>query len=80
MFTDARFCLRLAEAYFREHGNLNIPKAYCTAEGVRLGQWLAVQRRKCRDGTLSQDKLSRLTSIGFIGGEGSNSGRLFLQN
>ena len=62
---------RLAEAYFREHGNLNIPKAYCTAGGVRLGQWLAVQRRKCRDGTLSQDKLSRLTSIGFIGGEGT---------
>ena len=42
------------------------------ADGIRLGQWLVVQRRKCRGGTLSQDKLSRLTSIGFICGEGES--------
>lgn len=34
---------RLAEAYFLEHGNLEIPADY-TVQGIRLGKWIAAQR------------------------------------
>lgn len=54
-----------AEKYYCEHGDLNIPKCYCSADGKRLGQWLIVQRRKYREGKLSPDKISRLESIGM---------------
>ena len=73
-----------AEQYYHEHGDLNIPKSFCSSDGKCLGQWLVVQRRKHREGKLSADKISRLEQIGMRWGSWErvniNSGRLFLQN
>lgn len=35
---------RLAEDYRRNHGDLDVPAAYVTEEGVRLGTWICRQR------------------------------------
>ena len=37
----------LASRYYREHGNLEVPCEYCM-EGVNLGKWISVQRRRYR--------------------------------
>ena len=59
----------LAEAYFREHGNLNIPPKY-TADGIWLAKWLNEQRQICignRKGKkLSQEQIDRLNAIGMV--------------
>ena len=34
----------VAAAYYREHGNLNVPSEYVTPDGVLLGKWVARQR------------------------------------
>ena len=54
---------RMAAAYRAAHGDLEIPKGY-TEGGVRLGEWLAVQRRKHRLGTLSAERTARLEHLG----------------
>ncbi len=33
-----------AEQYYKEHNNLDIPKYYVNADGIRLGRWIAKQR------------------------------------
>ena len=33
-----------ATAYYKEHGNLNVPSEYVTPDGVLLGKWIARQR------------------------------------
>ena len=32
------------EKYYKEHGNIDVPKNYVTQEGVKLGSWLNNQR------------------------------------
>ena len=34
----------VADAYYHEHGNLNVPSEYVTPDGVLLGKWVARQR------------------------------------
>ena len=55
----------LAATYHREHGNLNIPNRYKTADGYSLGEWIRSQREKKRNGTLEKDKEERLNAIGM---------------
>lgn len=60
---------RQAEAYYREHGDLKVPKRYLTAEGLPLGSWLATQRKVKRglcSGRLTQEQIDRLDKIGMI--------------
>ena len=56
--------------YYRTHGNLDIPNAYCSPKGLKLGGWLRRQRllRKGKtNGTkLTQEQVARLNSIGMV--------------
>lgn len=64
-------CYREAEAYYRAHGDLQVPQDYVTGDGCRLGQWLANMRTRYRElreedrtgATLEQ--IQRLESIGM---------------
>lgn len=53
---------RLAEAYFREHGNLNIPMRY-VVDGIWLGRWLYSLRK--RKDTLNSEQITKLDRIGM---------------
>lgn len=53
------------EAYSKEHHHLDIEVDYVTPDGLRLGAWLATQRNKYRTGTLSQERIQRLESLGI---------------
>ena len=53
---------RLAEAYFRAHGELNVPMKY-VVDGIRLGQWLYFLRKQ--KNTLSPEQITRLDHIGM---------------
>ena len=60
---------RHAEAYFREHGNLDVISAYVCEDGYRLGVWISNQRgrRKGRAGRmLTDEQIARLERIGMI--------------
>lgn len=56
----------LAEKYYKEHGNLLIPGTYVTNEGVKLGRWIGTQRYNYKERILSEEKISKLESIGMI--------------
>ena len=58
---ERRFAL--AKSYFEANGDLNI-KTNFVADGVWLGKWLAEQKKKHKDGTLSADYAKRLEQIG----------------
>ena len=53
---------RLAERYYRENGNLNVPANY-VADGVWLGRWLDEQRKKTD--RLTPDQMKRLEALGM---------------
>ena len=58
-----------ASLYAAEHGNLNIPKAYRTENGLSLGMWLVTQRRVRRGtagGVLTESQIARLDGIGMV--------------
>ncbi|MBQ7435811.1 MAG: Helicase associated domain protein [Oscillospiraceae bacterium] len=61
-----------AVEYHRTHGNLDVPAAYVTPDGVKLGAWL---RRLCRiragktqRGRLTEEQIERLDALGMIWG------------
>lgn len=57
-----------ASIYYAEHGNLNVPVSYTTPDGLSLGSWLQIQRfvrAGKRAGTLTQQQIDRLDSIGM---------------
>lgn len=53
-----------ATAYHAAHGGLDIPFSHVTADGFRLGSWLAQRRRECRRGTLAAGKTAALDALG----------------
>lgn len=64
---DEKF--RLAEQYYREHGNLEVPREY-TVQGVRLGRWVnALRSARVRPDSshyrLDADRIRQLDSIGM---------------
>lgn len=64
-------CFQEAKAYFQEHGNLEVPKRYCTETGISLGQWLDTQRRVRSGrtaGILTEEQITRLDAIGMVWG------------
>ena len=59
----------LAKEYYTEHGNLNIPVAYCV-DGVKLGRWISNIRSKRKNPKssgmmLDESRIAMLDSIGM---------------
>ena len=57
--------------YHREHGCLDVPAYYVTADGLRLGAWLAALRKTKAE--LSAEQVARLDALGFAWGARSNN-------
>ena len=55
--------------YYQEHGDLNIPAAYRTPDGVQLGTWIArqrdIRRGKAKGSPLTDEQIARLDSLGM---------------
>ena len=51
--------------YYRVHGNLDIPANYVNPNGIPLGGWYRSVRNQHRDGTLSEERIRMLESIGI---------------
>ena len=65
-----------AEAYWREHGNLDVPMRYKTPEGYSLGSWIQVQRRVRagkKEGALSDERIAKLDALGMRWGSVSDA-------
>jgi hypothetical protein len=56
----------LAKIYFRENGNLLVPANYETADGVKLGSWVATQRNKYKNNKLSEIQIERLEKLSIV--------------
>ena len=57
-----------ARQYYREKGNLKVPKSYLTQTGLTLGSWIQTQRRVRAGsvtGNLSEEKVRKLDEIGM---------------
>ena len=52
------------ERYVEKNGNAEVPEKYVSASKKKLGQWVGVQRQ--RSSSLSELRLERLSSIGFV--------------
>ncbi len=56
--------------YYRMHGNLDIPNAYCSPKGLKIGGWLRRQRLirkgKTKGAELTKEQIARLDSIGMV--------------
>ena len=62
-----------ALAYYRKHGDLNVPAAYRTEKGFALGNWLnnlrSARLGKNRQTPPTQDQIARLDAIGMRWGD-----------
>ncbi len=56
---------KLAEAYYKDNGNLQIPQNY-VINGKKLGKWINTQRLQYNLGKLSKDRIDKLNAIGMI--------------
>lgn len=56
--------------YYREYGNLDIPNAYISPKGLKIGGWIRRQRLlrkgKTNGARLTQDQIDRLDGIGMV--------------
>lgn len=57
--------------YHKEHGCLDVPAYYVTADGLRLGAWLVSLRNAKAE--FSAEQVSRLDALGFAWGARSNN-------
>ena len=57
---------KLAEDYFKKHGNLKIHTNYVAENGEPLGRWIATKRCEYLAGTLSKEKQEKLECIGMV--------------
>lgn len=54
-----------AAAYYKEHGNLNVPAGYVSPTGYKLGSWIADRREKGRE-KHSPERQKRLDELGMV--------------
>lgn len=57
-----------AKAYYEEHGDLEVPRRYKTANGYSLGNWLSTQRKVYNGvqyGELNSERIEKLNKIGM---------------
>lgn len=52
--------------YKKANGSLDVPAAYVTETGCRLGKWLRHQREAYKAGTLSAERAKKLSAIGMV--------------
>lgn len=60
---------RYAKQYYRQYGNLEVPKRYKTPEGYSLGMWILTQRRVRAGsvpGRLGEERIRKLDAIGMV--------------
>ena len=57
---------RHSEEYFKQHGDLMVPTKYVCKDGYALGRWISLKRRQYANGTMSENNVARLESIGMI--------------
>jgi hypothetical protein len=58
-----------ASRYYKEFGNLLVPKNYKTKDRLSLGSWIQTQRRVKKGilpGILTDERIKKLNSIGMI--------------
>ena len=55
-----------AAEFFREHGNLSVPRKYIAGNGKNLGIWLQRQRAGRRRGTLAGWQVKMLDGLGMV--------------
>ncbi len=58
-----------AKKYYRQYGNLQVPKRYKTEQGYSLGSWILTQRKVRHGeqyGVLGADRIKKLDSIGMV--------------
>ena len=58
-----------AKEYYEKHGDLRVPTCYKTKDGLRLGQWICVQRERYKGRTgspIREEETRRLNEIGMI--------------
>ena len=59
-----------AKAYYAEHGNLDVPISYVTADGFKLGLWLSNLRNVYHDRSksyrLTDEQVESLNAIGMV--------------
>ena len=60
------YMYKLAEDYYKAHGNLLITRNYVTQNGEPLGRWIATRRCEYMAGTLSKEKQEKLEAIGMV--------------
>lgn len=59
-----------AKIFYQEHGHLNVPTGYCSADGLKIGTWIRRQR-DLRAGKIdkgippSEEQIARLDAIGM---------------
>lgn len=53
-----------AQAYYTEHGDLDVPTTFITNDGFRLGAWICDQRERVHK--LSNERKKRLDEIGML--------------
>lgn len=53
----------LAQSYYSEHGNLDMPYQYKASNGYCLGAWVNQQKKKCREGKLDEPYVSLLNEL-----------------
>ena len=55
-----------AKKYYEINGNLSIPVSYETEDGHRTGLWVRNQRKRYKEGKLSDKETELLIAIGFL--------------
>ncbi len=55
-----------AADYYHKNGNLDCSCSYICEDGSKLGQWVVDMRSRVKEGTLSDERLNLLLSIGFV--------------
>lgn len=56
-------CYKVAEQYYKAHGNLEMQPDYVTPGGVWLGKWITAQRLAKSQGTMSKAHVQKLNSL-----------------
>ena len=57
---------QVAQRYYQEFGNLEVPTRYVSPDGTALGVWIQCARRDYKAGRLDETSIQRLEDIGMV--------------